>query len=138
MPKITSAVDKLKLKFVLLITDGSDSFGRNNDKDTVTVIVKQEHSLSHIVDSAPSRDEDKPYTNDDQVIDNNDSNKNDNNNDSLKRQRTKFLLHIKIAWLPLKAHMRILITAILVVISQVVMIVIFTNTDINLGREFAK
>ena len=89
MPKVSSAGDKLTLKFVLLITDGSDSFGRNNDKDSVTVIVKQEHSLSHMVDSssstnnnkdsAPSRAEDKPHANDDQVVDNNDGGKNKNN-----------------------------------------------------------
>ena len=36
--------------------------------------------------------------------------------ESLKTRRTKILLHNKIVWLPLKAHMWILVTAILIVI----------------------
>ena len=46
-PKVSSAGDKLTLKFLLSITDDSDGAGRNNDKDSVTVIVKQEPSQSH-------------------------------------------------------------------------------------------
>ena len=50
-PKISSAEDKLTLKFVLSI---ADSLGRNNDKDTVTVVVKHDPSVSPIVDSPSS------------------------------------------------------------------------------------
>ena len=41
-PKVSSAGDKLTLKFVPLIADGSDISGRNNDKDSVTIMVKQD------------------------------------------------------------------------------------------------
>ena len=50
-PKVSLAKDKLTLKFVLSI---ADSLGHNNDKDTVTVVVKHDPSVSHIVDSPSS------------------------------------------------------------------------------------
>ena len=52
-PKVSLAKDKLTLKFVLLITDGQ-SLGHNNDKDTITVVVKHDPSVSPIVDSSSS------------------------------------------------------------------------------------
>ena len=50
-PKISSTGDKLTLKFVLSSTD---SLGRNTDKDTVTIVVKHDPSVSSKVDSPSS------------------------------------------------------------------------------------
>ena len=83
-PKISSAEDKLTLKFVLSI---ADSLGRNNDKDTVTVVVKHDPSVSPIVDSPSSTNindnkdrtashaERNGHSNNDQVVDNVDNSK---------------------------------------------------------------
>ena len=83
-PKISSTADKLTLKFVLSITD---SFGRNTDKDTVTVVVKHDPSVSSKVDSSYSTNhndnkdrtsshaERNGYSNNDQVVDNIDNSK---------------------------------------------------------------
>ena len=89
-PKVSSAGDKLTLKFVLSI---ADSLGRNNDKDSVTVMVKHEHSVSPIVDSPSSSNNNTikiehrvmlnaMASNNDQVVDNNDSSKNNVNGKS--------------------------------------------------------
>ena len=84
-PKISSARDNLILKFVLLITD---STGRNNNKDSVSVVVKQEPSPSQKVelssstndkkDRSSSQAEDKVHSNDGQVGSNSGSKHNDN------------------------------------------------------------
>jgi len=84
-PKISSAEDKLTLKFVLSI---ADSLGRNNDKDTVTVVVKHDPSVSPIVDSQSSTNnnndnkdsteghaERNGHSNNNQVVDNGDNSK---------------------------------------------------------------
>ena len=83
-PKISSSKDKLTLKFVLSI---ADSLGRINDKDTVTVVVKHDPSVSPKVDSPSSSNnndnkdrtsshaERNGHSNNDQVVDNNDSSK---------------------------------------------------------------
>ena len=91
-PKVSSAGDKLILKFLLSITDDSDGAGRNNDKDSVTVIVKQAPSQSHKddlassennnKDRASSQPEVKPHSDDGQVVDNNDGSKNNANGKS--------------------------------------------------------
>ena len=91
-PKVSSAGDKLTLKFLLSITDDSDGAGRNNDKDSVTVIVKQAPSQSHKDDLASSANNDndrassqpevKPHSDDGQVVDNNDGSKNNANGKS--------------------------------------------------------
>ena len=83
-PKISSTGDKLTLKFVLSSTD---SLGRNTDKDTVTIVVKHDPSVSSKVDSpsstnhndnkdrTSSRAEGNGYSNNDQVVDNVDNSK---------------------------------------------------------------
>ena len=91
-PKVSSAGDKLTLKFLLLITDDSDGAGHNNDKDSVKVIVKQAPSQSqkedltssenNNKDRASSQLEVKPHSNNGQVIDNNDGSKNNANEKS--------------------------------------------------------
>ena len=96
-PKVSSAGDKLTLKFLLLITDDSDGAGHNNDKDSVKVIVKQAPSQSHKADLASSENnnkdrassqlEVKPHSNDGQVVDNNDGSKNNANG---KSEETKY------------------------------------------------
>ena len=83
-PKISSAEDKLTLKFVLSI---ADSLGRNNDKDTVIVVVKHDPSVNPIVDSQSSTNindnkdgtashaERNGHSNNNQVVDNVDNSK---------------------------------------------------------------
>ncbi len=90
-PKISSAEDKLTLKFVLSI---ADSLGRNNDKDTVTVVVKHDPSVSPIVDSPSSTNsndykdrtashaERNGHSNNNQVVDNGDNSKSNVNGKS--------------------------------------------------------
>ena len=79
-PKVSLAKDKLTLKFVLLITDESDSTGHhNNDKDGITVVVKHDPSLSQKAelssstnnkDRSSSQDVNKDNSNNDPIVDN--------------------------------------------------------------------
>ncbi|MGC2425944.1 MAG: hypothetical protein WA421_02830, partial [Nitrososphaeraceae archaeon] len=94
-PKVSLFKDKLTLKFVLSI---ADSLGRNNDKDTVTVVVKHDPSVSPIVDSpsstinndnkdrTASHAERNGHSNNDQVVDNGDNSK---SNVNWKSEETK-------------------------------------------------
>ena len=99
-PKVSSAKDKLTLKFVLSI---ADSLGRNNDKDTVTVVVKHDPSVSPIVDSPSSTNnndnkdrtashaERNGHSNNDQVVDNGDNSKPNVNGKSEEIQNEEFV-----------------------------------------------
>ena len=99
-PKVSLAKDKLKLKFVLSI---ADSLGRNNDKDTLTVVVKHDPSVSPIVDSPSSTNnndnkdrtashaERNGHSNNDQVVDNGDNSKPNVNGKSEEIQNEEFV-----------------------------------------------
>ena len=76
----------------------ADSLGRNNDKDTVTVVVKHDPSVSPIVDSPSSSNnndnkdrtashaERNGHSNNDQVVDNGDNSKHNVNGKSEEMQ----------------------------------------------------